>query len=182
MGEVIGQLTTGQYSTWAQLRCPLIGGYDQWNKYVGPGPQYHNLVVDSGYRPDDGLFVRVALWPSFSAWTDSSSNPHTEFSGPIVGFQDGGGVSPVESFFSVGAYDSTFNDSFNPWYTSFNNNLDQGDITASLVGLTVTYSSGTFATTADAFDNNPATTPWFGQSIGYNVITSVTDIDTFTAF
>ena len=46
----------------------------------------------------------------------------------------------------------------------------------------MTYSGGTFATTADAFENNAPYTPWFGQSIGYNVITSVTDIDTFTAF
>jgi len=182
MGEVIGQLTTGQYSTWAQLRCPLIDGYNQWNKYVGPGPQYHNLVVDSGYHPDDGLFVRVDAWPSTSFWTDSSSNPHTEYSGPIVGFQDGGGVSPYDSFFSVGAYDATINDTSNAFYTSVNNNLDSSDITGSLVGLTVTYSGGTFTTTADAFENNPASTPWFGQSIGYNVITSVSDIDTFTAF
>jgi hypothetical protein len=181
MGEVIGQLTTGQYSTWAQLRCPLIDGYNQWNKYVGPGPQYHNLVVDSGYHPDDGLFLRVNAWPSTSFWLDTSSNPHTEYSGPIVGFQDGGGVSPYDSYFSVGAYDAIINDLTNPSYTSVNNNLDSSDITNSLVGLTVTYSGGTFTTTADAFDNTQ-TTLWFGQSIGYNVITSVSDIDTFTAF
>ena len=180
MGEVIGQDTTGLYSTWAKLRCPIIGAYNQFQ--LGSGVQPHNLNVDSGYHPDDGLFLRVNAWPSTSSWTDSSSNPHTEYSGPILGFQNGGGVSPYDSFFSVGAYDATINDTTNAFYTSVNNNLDQGDITGSLVGLTVTYSAGTFATTADALENNPATTPWFGQSIGYNVITSVTDIDTFTAF
>ena len=180
MGDIIGQDTTGLYSTWAKLRCPIIGAYNQFQ--LGSGVQPHNLNVDSGHRPDDGLFLRVSAWPLTSSWTDSSSNPHTEYSGPILGFQNGGGVSPYDSFFSVGAYDATINDTTNAFYTSVNNNLDQGDITGSLVGLTVTYSGGTFATTADAFENNAPYTPWFGQNIGLNVITSVTDIDTFTAF
>ena len=180
MGEVIGADVNGLYSTWGKLRCPIIGAYDQFQ--LGAGVQPHNLNIDSGFRPDDGLFVRVNAWPSTSFWLDTSSNPHTEYSGPIVGFQDGGGVSPYDSFFSVGAYDATINDTSNAFYTSVNNGLDSSDITGSLVGLTVTYSGGTFATTADAFENNPASTPWFGQSIGFNVITSVSDIDTFTAF
>jgi hypothetical protein len=180
MGEVIGQSTTGAYSTWAQLRCPLIGAYDQWHKYVGPGPQFHNLVVDSGFHPDDGLFVRVAQWPYTFDWLDALSISHQESAGPIVGFNNGFGTSP--SYISVGAYDAQFNDQINPGYTSVDNLLDLKDITDSLVGLTVTYSGGTATTTADAFENDPAFAPWFGQDIGLNAITSITDIDTFTAF
>jgi hypothetical protein len=180
MGEVIGQLTNGVYSTWAQLRCPLIGGYDQWEKHVGPGPSFHNLVIDSGFHPDDGLFVRVAGWPDRFSWLDINSNPHEESNGPIVGFNNGFGTSP--SYISVGAYDATFNETTNPIYTSVNNNLDLKDITDSLVGLTVTYSGGTFTTTSDAFKSDPASPPWFGQDIGLNAITSVTSISTFTAF
>jgi len=180
MGEVIGQSTTGAYSTWAQLRCPLIGAYDQWQKYVGPGPQYHNLVISSGFHPDDGLFVRVAQWPTKFTWFDINSNPHEENGGPIVGYNNGFGTSP--SYISIGAYDANWNDTTNPVYTSVNNLLDLKDITDSLVGLTVTYSGGTVATTADAFENDPAFAPWFGQDIGLNAITSITDIDTFTAF
>ena len=111
MGDIIGQDTTGLYSTWAKLRCPIIGAYNQFQ--LGPGVQPHNLNVDSGHRPDDGLFLRVSAWPLASSWTDSSSNPHTEYSGPILGFQNGGGVSPYDSFFSVGAYDATINDTIN---------------------------------------------------------------------
>jgi len=180
MGEVIGQSTTGSYSTWAQLRCPLIGAYDQWNKYVGPGPQFHNLVIDSGFRPDDGLFVRVVGWPGTSFWLDTGSSPHTEYYGPIVGYNNGFGTSP--SYFSVGAYDATTNDTTNPVYTSVGNSLDQRDIDNSLVGLTVTYSGGTATTTSDAFENNPPPGAWFGQDIGLNAITSVTGISNFTAF
>lgn len=180
MGEVIGQSTTGSYSTWAQLRCPLIGAYDQWSKYVGPGPQFHNLVIDSGFRPDEGLFVRVVGWPGTSFWLDINSNPHTEYYGPIVGFQNGFGTSP--SYISVGAYDANWNDATNPVYTSVANSLDQRDIDNSLVGLTVTYSGGTVTTTADAFENDPPYSAWFGQDIGLNAITSVTGISNFTAF
>jgi hypothetical protein len=180
MGEVIGQSTTGAYSTWAQLRCPLIGAYDQWQKYVGPGPQFHNLVVDSGFHPDDGLFVRVAQWPYKFDWLDTFSNPHQENAGPIVGFNNGFGTSP--SYISIGAYDAQFNNTTNPGYTSVDNLLDLKDITDSLVGLTVTYSGGTVATTSDAFENDPPFAAWFGQDIGLNAITSITDIDTFTAF
>ena len=180
MGVVIGQSTNGAYSTWAQLRCPLIGAYDQWEKYVGPGPSFHNLVIDSGFHPDDGLFVRVDQWPQRFSWLDINSNPHEESNGPILGFNNGFGTSP--SYISVGAYDATFNETTNPVYTSVNNLLDLKDITDSLVGLTVTYSGGTVATTADAFDNAPVSPPWFGQDIGLNAITSITDIDTFTAF
>jgi len=182
MGFVIGQDTTGAYSTWAQLRCPIIKGYDQWEKYVGPGPHFHNLVIDAGFRPDGGNFLRCIQWPSTGFWIDINSNPHTEYAGPILGWQNGGGVSPYDSFFSVGAYDWSGNDSTNPVYTSVNNNLDETDVADSLVGLTVTYSGGTFTTTADAFKQNPASTPWFGQSIGFNAITNVTAINTFTAF
>ena len=180
MGEVIGQSTTGAYSTWAQLRCPLIGAYDQWEKYVGPGPSFHNLVIDSGFHPDDGLFVRVAQWPYNQFWVDVNSNPHSEYAGPIVGYNNGFGSSP--SYISVGAYDATWNDTTNPVYTTVDNLLDLKDITDSLVGLTVTYSGGTVATTADAFENDPPYAAWFGQDIGLNAITSITDIDTFTAF
>lgn len=180
MGEVIGQ--SAIWSTWAKLRCPLIGAYDQFETDGNLQPQPHNLTVDSGFRPDEGLFVRVSQWPGSSFWLDTNSNPHYEYFGPIVGFQDGGGSAPYDSYFSVGAYDWTGNDATNPYYTSVKNLLDLGDITGSLVGLTVTYSGGTFTTTGDAFENAPTSSPWFGQSIGYNVITSVTDIDTFTAF
>jgi len=180
MGEVIGQSTTGAYSTWAQLRCPLIGAYDQWQKYVGPGPSFHNLVIDSGFHPDDGLFVRVAGWPYYQFWVDVNSNPHLEHAGPIVGYNNGFGSSP--SYISVGAYDATWNDTTNPVYTTVDNLLDLKDITDSLVGLTVTYSGGTVATTSDAFENDPPFAAWFGQDIGLNAITSITDIDTFTAF
>ena len=179
MGEVIGQSTTGAYSTWAQLRCPLIGAYDQWEKYAGPGPEYHNLEIESGFHPDEGLFLRCNQWPYTAGWTDTSSNPHTEYVGPIVGYLNGGGGTP--SYFSVGSYDWTGNDTNNPVYTSVNNNLDQKDIDDGLLGLTVTYSGGTFTTNLDAFDNTP-TAFWFGQDIGMNAISSVTDIDTFTAF
>jgi hypothetical protein len=180
MGEVIGQSTTGAYSTWAQLRCPLIGAYDQWKTYVGPGPQYHNLVISSGFHPDDGLFVRVAEWPYYKFWVDVNGNPHEENEGPIVGYNNGFGTSP--SYISIGAYDANWNDTTNPVYTSVNNKLDLKDITDSLVGLTVTYSGGTATTTSDAFENDPPFAAWFGQDIGLNAITSITDIDTFTAF
>ena len=180
MGEVIGQATSGAYSTWAQLRCPLIGAYDQWSKYVGPGPQFHNLVIDSGFRPDQGLFVRVDQWPYTTDWSDTSSNPHTQYSGPIVGYNNGFGTSP--SYISVGAYDAIFNDTTNPVYTSVNNLLDKGDIDNFFVGLTVTYSGGTVTTTADAFENAPPYAPWFGQDIGLNANTGITAISDFTAF
>lgn len=179
MGEVIGQDVFGAYSTWGKLRCPIIGAYDQFQ--LGSGVQPHNLNVDSGYHPDDGLFLRVYNWPLSSFWVTTGGTPLYEYDGPIVGFENNGGVSPYDSFFSIGAYQWSGNDSAF-LYTSVNNYLDQGDITASLVGLTVTYSGGTFATTADAFENNVPYTPWRGQSIGLNAITSVTDIDTFTAF
>jgi hypothetical protein len=180
MGDIIGQDVFGAYSTWGKLRCPIIGAYDQFQ--LGSGVQPHNLNVDSGYHPDDGLFLRVYNWPQSFFWVTTGGTPLYEYDGPFVGFENGGGVSPYDSFFSIGAYQWSGNDSAF-LYTSVNNYLDQGDITASLVGLTVTYSGGTFATTADAFENNPASFPlWRGQSIGYNVITSVTDIDTFTAF
>lgn len=180
MGVIIGESTTGLYSTWAQLRCPLIGAYDQWAKYVGPGPQFHNLVINSGFHPDEGLFLRVFVWPQATFWLDINNNPHTAYTGPIVGYNDGFGTYP--SFISVGSYDSTWNDSSNPFYTSYANNLDQRDIDVSLVGLTVTYSGGTVTTTSDAFENNPPYAPWYGQDIGLNAITSITGIDTFTAF
>lgn len=180
MGEVIGQATSGAYSTWAQLRCPLIGAYDQWDKYVGPGSFPHNLVIDSGYYPDGGLFVRVAEWPKTFAWFDTNSDPHTEHYGPIVGFQDGFGTYP--SYISVGAYDANWNDTTNPVYSSVNNLLDKGDIDDFFVGLTVTYSSGTVTTTADAFENAPPSSPWFGQDIGLNANTGITAISDFTAF
>jgi len=184
MGEIIGQSTgasAGVYSTWGKLRCALIGAYDQFETDASVQLQPHNLTIDSGFYPDEGLFVRVAQWPTTVLWVDSNSDPHTEYSGPIVGFQDGFGSS--DSFFSIGSYDWSGNDTFNPNYTSVNNYLDESDITDSLVGLTVTYSSGTFTTTSDAFENDPATyPPWYGQNIGLNAITSVTDIDTFTAF
>lgn len=180
MGYVIGQDTTGAYSTWAQLRCPLIGAYDQWEKNAGPGPQFHNLEIDSGFRPDESLFVRVSQWPYTQFWLDVNSNPHNEYAGPIVGFQNGFGSSP--SYISVGAYDAQINDTTNPVYTSVNNLLDLSDITGSLVGLTVTYSGGTATTTSDAFENDPPSAPWFGQDIGLNAITSVSGISTFTAF
>lgn len=180
MGVIIGESTTGLYSTWAQLRCPLIGAYDQWSKYVGPGPQFHNLVIDSGFHPDEGLFLRVIGWPSTSFWLDINSNPHTAYVGPIVGYNDGFGTYP--SYISIGSYDSPWNETANPVYTSVGNNLDQQDIDDSLVGLTVTYSGGTVTTTSDAFENNPPYAPWYGQDIGLNAITSITGIDTFTAF
>lgn len=182
MGDVIGQSTTGAYSTWAQLRCPIIGAYDQFATYSGPGPQFHNLEVESGFRPDEGFFLRVIGWPSIYTWIDINSNPHSAHTGPILGFQDGGSVAPYDSFFSVGTYDANWNDTTNPLYTSVGNNLDQQDIDDALVGLTVTYSSGTFTTNSDAFENNPPYAPWFGQSIGFVSISSVSDIDTFTAF
>ena len=100
--------------------------------------------------------------------------------GSHKGYNNGFGTSP--SYISIGAYDANWNDTTNPVYTSVNNKLDLKDITDSLVGLTVTYSGGTVATTADAFENDPASAPWFGQDIGLNAITSITDIDTFTAF
>lgn len=180
MGEVIGQATSGAYSTWAQLRCPLIGAYDQWDKYVGPGSIAHNLVIDSGYYPDGGLFVRVDEWPKTITWFDTNTDPHTEYYGPIVGYQDGFGISM--SYISIGAYDANWNDTNNPRYTSVNNLLDQQDIDDFFVGLTVTYSSGTVTTTADAFENVPPTTPWYGQDIGLNANTGITAISDFTAF
>ena len=183
MGVVIAQSTTGAYSTWAQLRCPLIGAYDQWQKYVGPGPQYHNLVIDSGFHPDEGLFVRVSSWPGIFTWFDVNQDPHDEYFGPIVGFADGSGSSPpADSFFSIGAYDANVNAENNPAYTSANNNLDQGDIDNGFVGLTVTYTTGTLTIDADALLSYPITTPWYGQNLGAVTITAVTDIDTFTAF
>lgn len=180
MGFVIGQDTTGAYSTWAQLRCPLIGAYDQWDKYVGPGPQFHNLVIDSGYHPDEGLFVRVDQWPFTTDWLDTNSNPHTQYAGPIVGYNNGLGTSP--GYISVGAYDAIWNDTTNPVYTSVNNLLDKGDIDNFFVGLTVTYTTGTATTTADAFENDPPYAAWFGQDIGLNAITGITGISNFTAF
>jgi hypothetical protein len=182
MGVVIGQSTTGLYSTWAQLRCPLIKGYDQWNKYVGPGPQFHNLVVDEGFRPDEGYFVRVIGWPEASFWLDSLFNPHTVYNGPIVGWANVGSFSLTDSYFSIGSYDNQFNDQVNPFYTSIGNGLDEKDVTNCLIGLTVTYTSGTFTTTSDAFEQNPASSPWAGQAIGLLPITDVTAISTFTAF
>jgi hypothetical protein len=182
MGEVIGQSTTGTYSTWGKLRCPLIDGYDQFTTYMGASPQPHNLVIDSGFHPDGGLFLRVAQWPQTSEWFDVDSNPHTEYDGPIVGFRYVSSGEVSESYFSVGAYDWSGNDSFNPYYTSVNNYLDQGDIIDSLIGLTVTYDSGTFVTDEDAFEQDPPSYPWFGQDIGGSYISSVSAIDTFTAF
>lgn len=175
MGEMIGADAGGAWSTWGKLRCPIIAAYDQFQLAS------HSLNIDSGYHPDDGMFLRVFQWPTITFWMNSNNDPFYEYDGPILGFQDGGGVSPYDSFFSIGAYQWSGNDA-GFIYTSVNNSLDLGDITASLVGLTVTYSGGTFTTTADAFENDPASTPWYGQSIGYNAITSVTDIDTFTAF
>jgi hypothetical protein len=163
-------------STWGKFRCPLINGYNQWQATT------HNLNVDDGFRPDGGYFLRTVGWPSVFFWLDINSDPHNEYDGPIVGYQNGGGVSPYDSFFSVGAYDWSGNDTSNAFYTSVNNGLDEEDIADSLVGLTVTYSGGTFTTTSDAFEQNPPYTPWFGQSIGFNTITSVTSISTFTAF
>ena len=184
MGEIIGQSTgalAGVYSTWGKLRCALIGAYDQFATDAAVQTQPHNLTIDSGFHADEGFFLRVIGWPQIQGWTDTNNDPHTEYSGPIVGFQNGFGSS--DSFFSVGTYDWVGNDTLNPNYTSVNNYLDESDIADSLVGLTVTYSSGTFTTTSDAFENNPATyPPWYGQNIGLNAITSVTDIDTFTAF
>jgi len=182
MGYLIGDATSGAHSTWAQVRCPLIGGYDQYDSVVGPGSFPHNLIVDSGFHADEGYFLRVINWPQTSTWFDTNSNPHTEYAGPFVGWNDGGGVSPYDSYFSVGAYDANINDTTNPVYTSVNHNLDETDVADSLVGLTVTYTSGTFTTTADAFEQAPASTPWFGQDIGVNAISAVTDISTFTAF
>lgn len=182
MGILIGEstgATAGSYSTWAKLRCPIIGAYDQWETVVGPGSYYHNLIIDSGFHPDDGLFLRCDQWPYTQSWTDTSSNSHTEYAGPQVGFGNGLGILP--SYFSVGSYDWVGNDTTNPVYTSVNNLLDEDDIADGLVGQTVTYSSGTFTASADAFDNTP-TSFWFGQDIGLNAITSVTGISNFTAF
>jgi hypothetical protein len=183
MGFVIGNHESGQgYTTWAKLRTPLIGAYDDFKTYAGAGLGPHNYEIFSGFHPEEGLFVRTARWPGVSFWVDINSDPHNEYDGPIVGYQNGGGVSPYNSFFSVGAYDWSGNGTTNPVYTSANNLLDKDDIADSLVGLTVTYSGGTFTTTSDAFKNDPASSPWFGQDIGLNAITSVTSISTFTAF
>jgi hypothetical protein len=183
MGEVIGQSTTGTYSTWGKLRCPLINGYDQFTTDANVSPQPHNLMIDSGFHPNGGLFLRVAQWPQTTQWFDADSNLETEYDGPIVGFYDV--TSVKDSHFSVGAYNWSGNGDIGGWennYTSINNFLDQGDIDDSLIGLTVTYDSGTFVTDADAFTQTPTTSPWLGQDIGANTITSVTAIDTFTAF
>ena len=180
MGEVIGQSTTGTYSTWGKLRCPLINGYDQFTTYMGASPQPHNLVIDSGFHPDGGLFLRVFNWPTTNEWFDIDGNPHTQYSGPIVGFYDGDGA--YDSHFSVGAYNWDGQENFLNTYTSIGNFLDQGDIDDSLIGLTVTYDSGTFVTDEDAFAQPPVSIPWFGQDIGSNTITGVSAIDTFTAF
>ena len=178
MGVLIGE--TGGYSTWAKLRSPIVRGYDQYDLFVGPGAFPHNYVIDSGFYPDGGQFLRSDGWPVSSFWLDSSSNPHTEQDGPILGFMNGFGTSP--SYFSVGAYDWSGNDTTNPVYTSVNNLLDEDDIADGLVGQTVTYSGGAFTATSDAFENNAPYTPWFGQNIGLNAITSVTAISNFTAF
>jgi len=180
MGFVIGQ--SGAWSTWAKLRCPLIGAYDQFETDANLQPQPHSLIVDSGFRPDEGLFVRVGQWPGTFFWLDINSDPHDEYVAPIVGFQNGGGVSPYDSYFSIGAYDWSGNGTSNPLYTSANNLLDQDDIDNGFVGLTVTYTTGTLTINSDALLSNPPTSPWFGQSIGFTTITGVTDIDTFTAF
>jgi hypothetical protein len=183
MGFVIGQATTGAYSTWAKLRCPLIGDYDQFETDANLQVQPHSLTIDSGFHPDEGLFVRVSSWPGSFTWFDVNTNPHEEYYGPIVGFADGSGSSPpADSFFSIGAYDANVNAESNPAYTSANNNLDQGDIDNGFVGLTVTYTTGTLTIDADALLSYPITTPWYGQNLGVVTITAVTDIDTFTAF
>lgn len=177
MGVIIGQSTTGSYSTWAKLRCPLIGAYDKFE--LTP----HNLIIDSGFSPEEGLFVRVFQWPYQAEWMDTSGNIHMEHAGPIVGFRDGAGEESNPSYFSVGGYDVNRNDQFNPNYSSINNFLDLVDIEASLVGLEVTYdSTATFTANPDAFENDPPSTPWFGQDIGLVSISSVTAIEGFTAF
>lgn len=184
MAFMIGESTgafAGAYSTWGKLRTPLIGGYDQYTTDANVQPQPHNFEIESGFHATEGLLLRCSNWPQSFSWIDINSNPHTEYTGPIVGFQNGGG-SIYPSYFSIGAYDASINDTTNPVYTSINNLLDQGDIDDSLAGLTVTYSSGTFAINSDALENNPPYAPWFGQDIGLNAITSVTAIDTFTAF
>jgi len=182
MGYVIGESTgaeAGAYSTWAKVRCPLIGGYDQYTTYVGPGSFPHNIVIDSGFHADEGYFLRVLEWPKTSDWTDTGGFPHTEYLGPFVGFFN----DPVTtSYFSIGAYDASYNNQTNPNYTSINNLLDENDVADSLVGLTVTYTSGTFTTTADAFEQTPTTSPWLGQAFGASTITDVSAIDSFTAF
>lgn len=179
MGYVIGAETDQGYSTWGKLRTPLLGDYNAWSTYTGSLTYPHNYEIDSGFHADEGLFVRCDRWPQAIFWLDSGSSTHTEYDGPVVGYMDGGGTS---SYFSIGGYDWSGNDTTNPVYTSANNLLDQGDIDNGFVGLTVTYTSGTFAIDANALLSNPSTTPWFGQDIGINSITSVSAIDTFTAF
>lgn len=183
MGEIIGDTTgpfAGIWSTWGKLRCPIIGIYSDFTTDINFQLQPHNLTISSGFHPNDGYFLRVFSWPSVDFWSDVDQNPHHQYTGPIVGFFNN--PPPFDSFFSIGAHDSTFNETFNPVDTSVNNNLDLGDITDSLIGLTITYTSGTFVTTADAFENNPPSSPWQGQPIGINPITSVTGISTFTPF
>jgi hypothetical protein len=178
MGFVIGQSTTGVASTWGQLRCPVIGAYDQYETWT------HSLIVDSGFHPEEGLFVRVAGWPFESVWFDVDSQRQVQNIGPIVGFSDGTSVDPAQdSFFSIGTYNSSANGANGPTgYSSFDNLLDQGDIDDGFIGLTVTYTSGTFTIDSDALENEPPSFPWYGQNIGVSTITEVTEIETFTAF
>lgn len=184
MAYMIGESTgafAGAYSTWGKLRTPLIGGYDQYTTDADVQPQPHNFEIESGFHATDGLLLRCWRWPTAYSWLDTNSNSHTEYEGPLVGFQNGGGgIYP--SYFSIGAYDASINDTTNPVYTSVNNLLDEQDIADGMVGLEVTYTSGTFLITADALETQQPYTPWFGQDIGSTAITSVTAIDTFTAF
>jgi hypothetical protein len=183
MGFVIASDESGQgYSTWGKLRTPLIGAYDEFETYAGAGLASHNYEIFSGFHPDEGLFVRTWRWPSVFFWLDSNSNPHYEHDGPIVGFSDNGGFPSSDSFFSIGAYDWSGNDASNPSYTSVNNGLDEKDIANGFIGLAVTFTTGTLTISADALEQNPPTYPWYGQNIGSDRISAVTDIDTFTAF
>jgi hypothetical protein len=174
MGFLIGTISPFGISTWAKLRCPLIKERDQVEVYE------NNLIIKAGFKPEQGRFLRVRRWPGFSFWLDINSQPHLEQDGPIVGWSNNAGES--DSFFSIGAYDASYNQENNPSYTSVNNMLDEKHTQESLVGLQVTYSSGTFVTTTDALNYPASTFPWYGQNIGPVTITDVSSIDTFIPF
>jgi hypothetical protein len=180
MGIVIGQTeSAGPFalvSTWGKLRTPLIGSYDDFLV------TFYNYEVYSGFYSNEGLFVRTWRWPVSFFWRDSEGIEHLEYNGPFVGFQSVDNVSEDDGFFSIGAYDWNGNGAFsNPYYTSANNQLDQRDIDEGFVGLDVTYTTGTLTISPDALLSNPPGS-WWGQAIGPNTITSVTEIETFTAF
>jgi hypothetical protein len=168
--NVIGENPYGltpadDYSTWGRCRTTVVKLKDSFS--VGG----HSLVLDEGFYPSDGLFLRVDRWPQINPTTSDQI-------GQIYGFI---GLSP-DSYITLGKW---FSDSPGDWYSGGFNDMDENDMDSAFNGATLTYNtSSTVTATTDFYtlQSDPGLSVYGGQQVAGVTITSIDGISGFTAF